>query len=96
MANNVMTVLEAHVAEERWADLERAFASRAGQRPAPLHTSYLVQSADDPTIWRLVGVWRSREELEQYRQSVEATGGMQMFRSAGAEPSMSLYEVKGS
>jgi hypothetical protein len=42
-----------------------------------------------------VGLWRSREELEQYRQSVEAVGGVQMFRSAGAEPTMNVYEVKG-
>lgn len=96
MASKVMTVLEAHVAEERWADLEQVFASRAGQRPAPLETSYLVQSADDPTIWRLVGVWRSREELEQYRQSVGVVGGVQMLRSVGAEPSLSLYEIKDS
>lgn len=95
MANKVMTVLEAHVAEGRWADLEGAVASRAGQRPAQLEISYLVQSADDPTLWRLVGLWRSREELEQYRQSVEAVGGVQMFRSAGAEPTMNVYEVKG-
>lgn len=95
MANKVMTVLEAHVAEERWADLERAVAEGAGRRPASLETSYLVQSADDPTIWRLVGVWRSREELEQYRQSVEVVGGVQMLRSVGAEPSLQMYEVKG-
>ncbi|HEX2348649.1 MAG TPA: hypothetical protein VHI51_09460, partial [Ktedonobacterales bacterium] len=60
MANKVMTVLEAHVAEQRWADLQQAFAERAGQRPAPLESSYLTQSVDDPTVWRLVGVWRSR------------------------------------
>ncbi|MGH2504109.1 MAG: antibiotic biosynthesis monooxygenase [Ktedonobacterales bacterium] len=96
MANKVMTVLEAHVAEERWEELEQVIASRAGQRPAPLETTYLVQSADDPTIWRLVGIWRSREELEQYRQSVEVIGGVQMLRSVGAEPTMNMYEIKGS
>ncbi|HEY8323743.1 MAG: hypothetical protein ACHQ1E_07740 [Ktedonobacterales bacterium] len=92
----VMTVLEARVAEERWADLERAFASMGAQRPAPLETSYLVQAVDEPTIWRLVGLWRGREELEQYRQSVEAPGGVLLFRSFGVEPTMSMFEVKGS
>jgi hypothetical protein len=92
----VMTVLEAHVAEERWADLQQAFAGMGDRRPAPLETSYLVQSVDDPTVWRLVGIWRSREELEQYRQSVEAPGGVLLFRSMGVEPMMSMYEVKGS
>lgn len=92
----VMTVLEARVAQERWADLERAFASLGAQRPAPLETSYLVQAMDDPALWRLVGLWRSRDELEQYRQSVEAPGGVLLFRSIGAEPAMSLFEVKGS
>lgn len=92
----VMTTLEAHVAQERWADLERAFANMGDRRPAPLEASYLVQAVDDPTVWRLVGIWRSREELEQYRQSVATVGGVQIFQSAGAEPALSLFEVKGS
>jgi quinol monooxygenase YgiN len=96
MANKVMTVLEAHVAEQRWADLQQAFAERAGQRPAPLESSYLTQSVDDPTVWRLVGVWRSRDELEQYRQSTPTVGGALMFQAAGAEPTMSMFEVKGA
>lgn len=91
----VMTVLEARVAQERWAELEQALASRADQRPAPLETSYLVQAVDDPNVWRLVGIWRSREELEQYRQSVPAVGGVQIFQAAGAEPTMSMFEIKG-
>ncbi len=92
----VMTVLEAHVAEQRWAALQQAFAGRADQRPAPLEASYMVQSVDDPTIWRLVGIWRSRDELEQYRQSTPTVGGVQMFQAAGAEPTMSMFEIKGT
>lgn len=96
MAGQVMTVLEARVPEERWADLRRAFASLGDQRPAQLESSYLTQAVADPTIWRLIGIWRSRDEFEQYRQSVEAPGGVLLFRSLGAEPTMSLYEVRGS
>jgi hypothetical protein len=95
MANRVMTVLEAHVPAERWADLERAFAGLDAGKPAALIDSYLAQGITDPTIWRLVGVWQSREALDAYRTTVPAPGGVLLFRAVGVEPSMTMFEVRG-
>lgn len=95
MANRVMTVLEGQVPAERWADFERGFAEMNSGKPAPLIDSYLVQAAADPTVWRLVGVWQSREALDAYRANVPAPGGVILFRSVGVEPAMTMFEVKG-
>ena len=93
MANMVMTVLEARVPQERWDDLKAAFAQSPAKMPAPMVRMFLVQSATDPAQWRAVAVWQSREALSAYQQSVEAPGGVLFFRSVGAEPTLSLYEV---
>jgi quinol monooxygenase YgiN len=87
----IMTVLEAHVAEERAASLQEAWA--AMQRPPQILQSFLVRSASDPTLWQGISIWRSREALEEYRRSVEVPGGIAMFRDARSEPRLSVYEV---
>ncbi len=89
----IMTVLEAHVPTEKWAALEAAFRSGNGHLPPQMVQSYLVQSTGDPTLWRGISVWRSREALEEYRRSVETPGGILMFQSVGVEPQLSLFEV---
>ncbi len=93
MTSPVMTVLEAHVAPERWEDLQHAFASGGGQLPPQMLQMFLVQSAADHSQWRAISVWRSREALDEYRRSVETPGGVLFFRSAGAEPALSIFEV---
>jgi hypothetical protein len=88
-----MTILEAHVAPENWATLEKSYkAGTAGILPQMVQT-FLVQSTADSVLWRGISVWRSREALEGYRRSVETPGGVLMFRAAGAEPTLSIFDV---
>jgi quinol monooxygenase YgiN len=95
MANRVMTVLEGKVASERWAEFEGRFAQLSAQQPAQFVQGFLVQSQADPTIWRVVAIWHSQQALEEYRASVQAPGGVLLFRSVGVEAAMSTFEVKG-
>jgi hypothetical protein len=90
----VMTILEAHVHPEKWAVLEEAYSEGAAVLPPPIAQTFLVQSADDPTMWRITTLWRSREGLEEYRQSVETPAGVLMFRAAGGEPILSIFDVR--
>ena len=89
----VMTVLEARVAEAYWPRLRQAFEDAAAQLPAQIVQSFLVQGADDPALWRVVTVWRSREALTEYRRSVEVAGGVLMFRAVEAEPTLAIFDV---
>jgi quinol monooxygenase YgiN len=91
--NMIMTVLKAHVEHEKWATLEEAYKSGTTRIPPQMSQTFLVQSAANPTLWRGISVWKSREALEEYRRSVETPGGVLMFRAAGAEPALSLFEV---
>jgi quinol monooxygenase YgiN len=88
----VLTVLEATVAPERAADLQAAFRNAAAQVPPGLVRSHLVTDAADSTRWRIETLWTSREVLTAMRQ-VGTPAGVLMFRAAGAEPTLSVYDV---
>lgn len=89
----IMTILEARVASEQWEALQQAFEAQSKHRPEQLLQSFLVQSTIDPTLWQVIGLWPSREALEEMRRSTETPGGVLMFRAAGAEPTLSLFEI---
>ena len=88
----VLTVLEATVVPERAADLQAAFRDAAADVPAGLVRSHLVSAAADPTRWRIETLWASREVLAAMRQA-GTPAGVLMFRAAGAEPTLSVYDV---
>ncbi len=89
----IMTVLEASVAPDQWDTLRQKFAENSSRTPPQMVQSFLVQNAADPTMWQIIGIWRSRSALENYRQSTETPGGILMFRSVGAEPNLMILEV---
>ncbi len=94
----VMTILEAHVAADRWAALKQAYKAGAERGLPPqmvpqMVQTFLVQGTADLTLWRGISIWRNREALDEYRRSVTTPGGVLMFRAAGAEPTLSIFEV---
>ncbi len=89
----IMTVLEAHVAPDQWATLAQIFTAAGEQLPPQMLQTLLVQDTSDRTLWRGISIWRSRAALDEYRRSVETPGGVLMFRAAGAEPRLSIFEV---
>ena len=75
----IMTLLEARVASEQWEALQQAFEAQAKQRPGQLLQSFLVQSTTDPTVWQIIGLWLSREALEEMRRSTSFPQGESVF-----------------
>jgi quinol monooxygenase YgiN len=88
----VLTILEATVPPDRVADLQAAFRAAAAQVPPGFIRSHLVSAAADPGRWRIETLWRSRDALAAMRQA-GTPAGVLMFRSAGAEPALSIYDV---
>lgn len=95
MANQMMTVLEAHFPAEQWAAVRDGFAQIQTQRPQGLEASYLVQDTADPTLWRTIGLWSSREAFDAFRAVVQVPPPLALFRSLGAVPTLSLLNVVG-
>lgn len=89
----VMTVLEARVAADRLADVERVFREGTSLVPPELVETYLVRDTKDPALFRLTTVWRSMADLQKMRQSGEKPKGVQMFEAVGVTPALSIFEV---
>lgn len=89
----VITILEARVSPENWDALEYEFKSGTDHLPPQLIQSFLIHNAKDPELWRIISVWRSREALEEMRRTEGTPAGILMFRAAGVEPTLSLFDV---
>ena len=89
----VVSVLEATVAQERERDLVEAYNAAADDPVPPgLMRSELLQDAREPRRWRIETHWSSREALDAMR-AVGTPRGVLIFRAAGAEPALALFEV---
>jgi hypothetical protein len=89
----IVSMLEANVEEARTEELVSQFEASGESLPRAIVESFLLHDASSE-MWRIVTVWENEEALDGYRKSVETPGGVLMFRSAGAEPSLSVFEVK--
>ena len=91
----VMTILEAHVSADQWAILEKAYNDETQQALTPgIVQTYLAHSINDPGLWRILTVWRSREVLDEMRKQ-GTPRGVVMFREAGTEPVLSIFDIAG-
>jgi hypothetical protein len=92
----VLTILEAAVSPDRTGDLETAFRAGAAQAPSGFVRSHLLCAASDRTRWRIETLWESRAALEAMRQTFATPPGVLMFRAAGAEPTLSVFDVSAT
>ena len=89
----VITEVEAIVPSTRWDELNATYRSMTEQLGPQLLQTYLLQDTEDPMLWRVTTVWRSKEALDEYRRSVETPGAFILFRSVGVEPKRMIFEV---
>ena len=93
--NKIITILEATVSESKWDTLRKAYlAVKVKQLAVMPLQSFLLQMKEDPKLWRIITVWQSMEVLQKMRSSGETPAGVLMFREAGAEPTLSIFEAK--
>ncbi len=89
----VLTILEAQVEEGKAAVLQEAFRKGLSNLPPQMDQTFLIQGVGERTLWRILSVWKSREALDEMRKSVAIPDGILMFRAAGAEPKLSVFDV---
>ena len=89
----LMTVLEAQVEPDRAQALQSAYeAAAAGGLPPGLLRTELVRDLRHAGRWRIQTWWTDRQALDAMR-SAGTPAGVLMFRAAGAEPELSVFEV---
>lgn len=89
----VVTMVEGTVEPARVPDLIEAFpATSAEDLPSGILGTMLLHETESD-LWRIVTLWRSMNDLEEYRRAVEIPAAKQAFMMAGAEPAVSLWEA---
>ena len=92
--NRIVTILEAHVSQENWEILQKAYRKLGEESKMRPTQSFLVQNKETPTLWRIMSIWENMGVLQKIRQSGETPTGMLIFRAAGAEPKLEVFEAK--
>ena len=91
----ILTVLEARLPAGGPEALHGAFRTATQQAlPPGLVRTELVRDVRDPDRWRIQTWWSSRDALDAMR-SAGTPAGVLMFRAAGAEPELSVFDVVG-
>ena len=90
----MVAILEAHVSQENWEALQKAYRELGKESKMRPTQSFLIQNKETPTFWRIISIWEDMEFLQKVRQSGETPAGILMFRSAGAEPKLEVFEAK--
>lgn len=88
----LLTVLEATVATDHGEALRAAYAAAGSRLPPGLLRSELLCSTLEPTRWRIQTLWANRNALEAVRRA-GTPAGVLMFRSVGAEPTLTVFDV---
>jgi hypothetical protein len=89
----LITVLEGEVLPENHSTLVDNYKKGVRELPPQIIKTYLVQSSERSNVWRIVTIWRSKEDLAKI-QKQGTPKGVLIFRSANAEPALSVYTIK--
>lgn len=92
----VMTILEARVDRQQWQTLVSNYSEVSQDLDPGIVQTFLIQSKSDETLWRILTVWEDMAALQTMRQSGETPRGVVMFRAAGANPELSIFDVAAS
>jgi hypothetical protein len=91
MSEHVLSITSAKVPPDSAPAVIEAYRDVTSRLPAAvLHTALVQGDAND---WRIVTLWRSREQLEQYRRQVGTPAAIKLFRDAGVEPTVAVFGV---
>jgi heme-degrading monooxygenase HmoA len=91
MTEHVLSVTSATLPPESEAGVAEAYRAATAILPHMVLNTVLVRG--DANEWRIITLWRSREQLEAYRRSVDTPAAVKIFQDAGVEPTVTVYDV---
>lgn len=89
----MLVTMEAHVPEDQWKPLERAFGHAMNHRPDEIVLSLLTHDSHDPTLWRILTVWESHAALEAHYRSHDIMPSAYVFHLVSVVPDATLSQV---
>ena len=95
MSKKVITILTARVSEDQWQTLKAAYQRIVAEKmPIKPVRSFLVQNKKEPTGWQIITEWQDMETLNKMRESGGVPAGVRIFKEAGADPALSIFEIE--
>ena len=91
MTGLVLSITSPTVPPESAAALTEAYREVTAKMPhSVLQTVLAKGDADD---WRIITLWRSREQMLEYRRKVGTSAAVKIFRDLHAEPTVTELDV---
>lgn len=88
-----IVIIEAHVPSEKWDALMKAFKSGIDSlKLFPIAEVFLIQSRAEPTLWQIISVWYSWDDLTEARRNGSLPGEM-IFVLVGAKTITTDFDV---
>jgi quinol monooxygenase YgiN len=92
VADHVITVISATIGNGREDDLRAAYQAVIDEKlPDGLLATALLRG--DNNTWQIASLWRDQAALETMRTAPGAPAAPRVFRNAGAEPTVTLFDV---
>jgi heme-degrading monooxygenase HmoA len=91
MTGHVLTVTSAVVPPGAQDAVVEAYRDVTAALPHMVLDTALVRGEGDE--FRIITLWQSREQWDEYRREVDTPAAVKIFRDAGAEPTVAAYEV---
>ena len=89
----VITFLDAQLDLDQVAILKDSYETATQNLDEGIIETFLLQNPKDLSQLRIATVWSSSEALDAMRKKAEPPKGVTMFREAGAEPKLSIFNV---
>ena len=91
----VITILEAHIASHNEEKLITSFTLGIEHLDEGIVETFLVKDTTDPSLWRILTLWKDREALDAMRNTGLPPRGVLMFKDAEASPKLVILDVAG-
>jgi hypothetical protein len=92
VADQVITVISASIDSGREDDLRAAYEAVIHEKlPEGLLATALLRG--DNNAWQIASLWRDHAALDAMRTASGAPAAPRVFREAGAEPTVALFDV---
>ncbi len=93
MTEIVVTIVDGDVEPARVPDLLEAFPAKSPDELPEFILGTMLIRESGSNGWRVVTLWRSMGDLEEYVKSVETPGAKAAFQAAGVEPSVTVWSA---
>jgi hypothetical protein len=87
----VVTMVSARIAPDRVPMVTGPFSAAVRAGMPERRQTWLLRGEGD--VWRIVTIWRSREDLDAYLASVDEPFAIRLMRSAGGTPEVEILEI---